>query len=558
MKLLKKSNTVPQTITELRAVVFENREIPTSNSVEFLNPKHPSLLTIDAVGINKKQFNAAVALIKESIQVDKKIVIFGDYDVDGICATAILWQVLFSLYRQKHPKGLNHPVPFIPHREKHGYGITSKAIDEIVADLKPAVIITVDNGIVAHEPIKYAQDLGIQVILTDHHEPEVKNGKPLYPPADCIVHTTQLCGATVGWMLAHALAKSQAEELLDLAAVATIADQVPLLAANRSFARHGLQQLRKSTNVGITELLKSAVVTQENLNETTVGFVLAPRINAMGRLEHGLDALRLLCTQNKKQAQDLAELLTETNVSRQDLTKQMTESAKIQAAESEAEHLIIVESDSFHEGILGLIAGGLAEEFHKPAIAITVGETVAKASARSILGVNIIEILREIQEDLLTVGGHPMAAGFSFIPSNLHDIKTKLYQLAKKHITKENLEKSLLVDCEIAPQLVSVSTITALSEFAPYGMKNPQPIFEIKNLQVISVTAIGKQSEHIKITVIDTSESSATAFHCLGWRMGDRLPEVRKDATITIVGFLEINEWKNKKYPQIILKDFII
>ncbi|MBP7842680.1 single-stranded-DNA-specific exonuclease RecJ [Candidatus Woesebacteria bacterium] len=556
MQWKKKSAKVPQNSDELRQIVFENRAINESDVHEFLNPTFPTELDLKEIGFNVTQFQNAVIYILKAIQEDKKIVIFGDYDVDGICASAILWQVLFKLYRTTHPKGINHPVPFIPHREKHGYGITKGALDEIIEAHGPQLIVTVDNGIVAHEPILYAKEKGIAVILTDHHQPETKNKKQIFPKADFVLHTTQLCGATVAWVLAHALDKNLAEKLLDLAGIATIADQVPLLGANRSFAKYGIIAVQKSKNIGLVALCQSAGINQSEATEGTIGFAIAPRINAIGRLEHGLDALRLLCTQNKKQATDLAQLLTQTNISRQDLTKQMLDDAKLQVTEFADEHICIVFSNQFHEGILGLIAGGLVEEFQKPAIAISIGPDLAKASARSVFGVNIVELLREIQEDLVSVGGHPLAAGFSFLPKNFSMIRDKLFNLARKRITQEQLEKSLSIDCEVPVSLISIKTIESLSEFAPFGMKNPQPVLEVQNLRILEVKSIGKEQEHIKLKVIDAvSSDGAISFDCLGWRMGNLMNELKVADTIAIAGTVDINEWRDKKYPQVVLKD---
>lgn len=555
MKWHKKSSVVPKTIESLLKIVFKNRNIQKEDTEEFLHPKNPLDFSVSQLKISKTEFSEALKLIKKFLKEDKRIVIFGDYDVDGICASAILWQVLFKLYKTHHPEGKKHPVPFIPHREKHGYGITQVAIDEIVTSYDPDLIITVDNGIVAHEAVQYARDKGIAVIITDHHQPEKKGETEIFPPATHIVHTTQLCGATVSWMLAKGLDAEYAEQLLDLAGIATIADQVPLLKANRSFATFGIKALRKSKNLGILELCKVSQVKQTEITEGTIGFVIAPRINAMGRLEHGLDALRLLCTKNKKQAEELASILQATNVTRQDLTKEMLDDAMLQVSEIITENLIIVHSEKYHEGILGLIAGGLSEKYYKPSIAISLGADLAKASARSIQEVNITEILREIRDDLVSVGGHPMAAGFSFLPEKLETIKKRLFQLANEKIKKSQLERGIEVECEIPVQLISVATIESLSEFAPYGMANVQPVFEIKNLKVLEIKKIGKEQEHIKLKVQEFDNSEATAFDCLGWRMSDFYSDLKVNSKISLIGTLDINEWREKKYPQVILKD---
>jgi len=555
MKWHKKSNKVPQNIDELQAIVLKNRSIPKKDVDSYLNPINPTDLKLKDLLIDKKELTESIKLIKKNIKDDNKIVIFGDYDVDGISASAILWQVLFELYKKEHKDGINHPVPFIPHREKHGYGISLIAIDEIIEAHSPKLIITVDNGIVAFEPIKYARQKGIDIILTDHHQPEKNAEKDIFPDANHIVHTTKLCGATVAWIIANQLDTQFAQSLLDLAGIATIADQVPLLGANRSFATYGIRALRKSNNIGIKQLCDLAKVNQAEINEGSVGFKIAPRINAMGRLEHGLDALRLLCTKNKQQAKDLANLLQDTNSERQNLTKDMLSDARSQVDAIVTENIIIVQSQDYHEGILGLIAGGLAERYNKPAIAICMGKDLAKASARSIQGINIVEMLREVRDELTAVGGHPMAAGFSFLPEKFESISSRLFQIANDQIKKSQLEKFIDIDCEIPSKLVSVEPIVSLSKFAPYGMKNEQPIFEVNNLIVLDVKHIGKDNEHLKLKVQNSEDESETSFDCLGWRMSEYKKEIKTGNIISIVGNLDINEWRDRKYPQMILKD---
>jgi single-stranded-DNA-specific exonuclease len=549
------TKNIPKNSLDLQKILLKNRNIAKADQKEFLNPTHPSDLTIKNLGFNVLEFKKAIKIIKKLIKDDEKIVIFGDYDVDGICASSIIWQVLFNLYKKTHPNGLNHPVPFIPHREKHGYGITEIAIDEIISSHSPKMIITVDNGIVAHKAITYAKNKGIQIILSDHHQPEFKQKKPIFPPADFILHSTQLCGASVAWMIAREINSSLANKLLYLAGMATIADQVELLRANRSFALYGLKSLQKSQNPGIQQLCLLAGLQQEAITAGSVGFVLAPRINAMGRLEHGLDALRLLCTQNKNQAKQLATILHETNVVRQDMTKEMLDDASIQANNYKNDNLIIVHSQDYHEGIVGLIAGGLVEKYYKPSIAISVTKNLAKASARSVFGVNIIELLREIQDELVSVGGHPMAAGFSFLPENLDKITQKLIKIFNKKIQKEQLEKLLIIDCVIPTNLINSKVIHSLSNLEPYGMSNPQPVFQTQKLKILETKLIGQEKSHLKLKVVDINETSAIAFDCLGWGMKNLYTQFKKDGIISVVGTLNINKWGEKAYPQIIIKD---
>lgn len=555
MNWKKKSDLVPTTIEELREILLKNRGITKQNLDDFFNSQSPIDLTLKDLEISKNQLDGALKLIKKTINNDKKIVIFGDYDVDGICASAILWQALFKLYRAKHPNGTNHPVPFIPHREKNGYGITTSAVDELIQTFAPQLIITVDNGIVAHDPIAYAREKNIDVILTDHHQPELKEDKPHFPDANFVVFTTKLCGASVAWILARALDKDTAKKTIELAGVATISDQVPLLNANRSFAKAGLDAIKVSKNLGIIELCKAAKLVQAEINEGTVGFVLAPRINAIGRLGHGLEALRLLCTQNQKQAKGLAKILNDTNILRQDMTKLMLEDAVAKVANSSKENILIVNSQKYHEGLIGLIASGLTEKYHKPAIAISIRGELAKASARSVKGINIVEILREIKKDLISVGGHPMAAGFSFLSKNLDNVSDKLLRIARSKISKDKLEKALNIDCELPASMVTVPVSRSVSNFAPFGVKNPRPIFKIKNLKVVSTKILGKENEHFKLKVVDSINDSSETFDCLGWGIADKIENVAVGREIEVAGYLEVNQWKQNKFAQVIIKD---
>lgn len=559
----KKSDTVAQTYAEFEQVLLQNRNIFSKDSQAFFNPSSPLELQASQVGIEKKTLILAAAIILQAILDNKKIVIFGDYDADGICASAVLWESLYAIFVATHAQSKNFPVPFIPDREKHGYGISIVAVDEIIQIHNPDLIITVDNGIVAHEAAQYVQERGIQLIITDHHEPEYKTETELLlPQADCVVHSTQLCGASVAWMLVkeieHKYQKKQNsftmthETSLDLVGIATIADQVPLFEANRSFATYGLVALKKTKRVGLQKLFNYCQITQNDITEWSVGFGIAPRINAMGRLEHGIDALRLLCSKKPIQAEKYAQLLNTTNQKRQDLTKNMVADAKTQVLEKLEENIIIVYSSEYHEGILGLIAGGLTETYSKPAIAISLAGEFAKASARSIPGVNIVKILREIKNELIAVGGHPMAAGFSFETQKLEQITQSLYDIAKKEINPEDLQRSLRVDCEVAHTLLTLETTEKLQKFGPFGMGNPQPQIQVSEIEVLEIKTIGKDNSHVKFTL---GSDSIEKINAIGWKMAHTVTTIKVGELITVVGGLDINEWNNTKSVQFTLKD---
>lgn len=537
----------PKNKEELLEVLFKNREI--TDREHFTHPPHPSTFTPTSVGINEEQLAVAVKRILEAVAKKQKILIYGDYDADGICATTVLWKTLNSLGADA--------VPFIPIREKHGYGISSRALPDI-EEIKPELIITVDNGIVAHSTFATLAEKGYDCILTDHHQPEVdtETQLPYYPQALAIVHTTALCGTTVAWMLSKELSSYTVNDLLDLCAIASVADQVLMLNANRSFVYHGLQTLRTTDRLGILELCAVAGIQQSEITSYSIGYQIGPRINAMGRIAHGMDALRLLCTESKNQAVRLAASLQQTNVNRQDLTMEMYQDALIQAHEQTDQKLIFVYSVDYHEGVIGLIAGKLTETFAKPAIALSINGETAKASARSIAGVSIIDLLRAVREDLLEVGGHPLAGGFSVLSEKIEIVKNRLHQLARAAITDTDLQPILSPECVLDFSLILPETIKEIQVFEPYGQGNPKPYFIVKNLRVRSIQTIGKEGQHRKFLFCSaTSEPAQNKdIVALWWNIPTGL-EINPDQEVEIVASLELNSYKGRISTQLIVKD---
>ncbi len=536
------SSRVPGSLPELIDILIANRQV--NDAPSFFSPPHPNEITAQAVGIDPKELDRAVALCVAVGQQGKTIVIFGDYDADGICATATLWQCL-------HAAGIR-AFPFIPDRHRHGYGLTVKGIDELIEQYHPDLLITVDNGIVAHDALQYAAERNLQVIVSDHHQKEVDGtGVPLPIEAAAVIHTTALCGTTVAWMLGRALHAEAALNALDLAALATIADQVPLVAHTRAFAFHGLEALRESTRPGLLALLTLAGIEQATLTEQEVSFGLAPRINAMGRLSHGLDALRLLCTQQETTAEKLAMRLQTTNTERQDLTKEQFAEALRQVEGMTDEHVLVAYSSSFHEGVIGLIASKLTEKFHKPSIVMAVKEQVVKGSARSVRGVNITTLLRSVREELLEVGGHPMAGGFSLEAQKITVFSKKLQEKAREEIVAESLEQTTQPECILPFPLCSVKTVEKLRSFAPFGSGNTKPIFLFPQVIVTAAQTLGRDGNHIKLTLQDGAGAMLTA---LWWGGAEACEAFPIGSVVDVVAELTINEWKQKKTPQLIVK----
>ncbi|MEX0895367.1 MAG: single-stranded-DNA-specific exonuclease RecJ [Patescibacteria group bacterium] len=538
------SKKKPQNSAELKKVLLSNRGI--TYQTTFFSP--PELLTISAeqVGIDQMQLNQAVARIQAAIDAKEKVVIYGDYDADGISATAVLWQALHAAGAQI--------TPFIPKRDVHGYGLSIAGIDEVEREYAPDLVITVDNGIVAAPAIVELKKRGIEVIITDHHQPEQDKALRAKITKNSVaqVHTTQLCGTGVAWFLAREFSEEMAVFGMDLVGLATIADQVPLVDWNRAAALHGLEALRTTQRVGLLALADQAKVDLKSLTSTGVGYTLAPRINAMGRLAHGLDALRLLCTNQVVTANRLAAILSETNVDRQELTSDQFELALSLAADQSDWPVTIVAHQDFHEGVVGLLAGRLVEKLHKPALVIQIGEQLAKGSARSVAGVNVVELLRNVREHLVDVGGHPMAAGFSLEPDKLEQFIVAISTAATERIGTEPQEETVAVECELDPELVTLDTIEMIETFAPFGMANSEPLFLINNVPILRTRVFGREEQHCSMQFASVGQTKVEAIF---WNESSVVIENhRAGGEASIVGKLSINNWKNRRSAQVIAR----
>lgn len=544
------SSLVPKSLEEVIPILLQNRGI--QDSASFFKPENPLTFSPKYVGIDPEYMKVAVERLQKARDKQEKVIIFGDYDADGICSTAVMWLALREF-------GIE-ALPFIPHREKHGYGVSDKAIDEILQAGTPDLIVTVDNGIVAHAALKRLKEAGVDVIVTDHHSLELdKSGKPHLPEAVAVVHTTKLCGTTVAWMLAKEVLSEDTKtsslvgELLDLCGIATIADQVPLQAANRSFAYFGIQTLRKTQRPGLLALCMQAQIKPSEISTYHINYVLGPRINAMGRLEHGMNALRLLCTKNPSNAAELAKIVSDVNTRRQELTDDLLQHAINQAEKQKDDNILIVADPEYHEGIIGLIAGRLSELYYKPAVAISIGESTVKGSARSVPGINITDLIRLTKDELLSVGGHPLAAGFGAELDRLEVVTKNLKALAKEHVAAELLHPTLTVDIKLPGELITTDLATELLRWEPVGQGNQKPLFVLDKMEVLSVFAMGRDNRHLKL-VVKSGDDSAP-LHTVGWGLGEKATLIQVGQVISLAGHVEINEYKGRRNVQIVVKD---
>ncbi len=528
-----------ENVDDLIQTLLENRQI--ENTEDFLQPKAPDELKPAEIGFDVKQLQLAVKRLKQAIDNQEKVVIYGDYDADGIIASSIVWLTLSHL-------GLT-AVPFIPNREEHGYGLSIKALKQIQEKYKPDLIVTVDNGITAAEALEWAKKNDLEVIVTDHHQPEKK-----LPPAQAIVHSTQISGAGVAWFLMKQFAPDFVLGLIDLAAIATITDMLPLTGANRSFVKFGLRMLRNSQRAGLKALYEAAKIDPNRVSTYTIGFLIGPRINAAGRIANGIEAMRLLCTNSLPAARKIARKLDKINRTRQDLTDEHLAIALEQSEQFQNKKIIIISSEEFHEGVIGLLAGKLTEKFYKPAIVIAQTDDLIKASARSVSGLNITNLLREAGDLLISVGGHELAAGFSAEAANLDKLRDKLESLAAENITQEMLEPELKVDLLIEPKLMKKDTVQALYSLAPYGIGNRAPVFGLEQVELISAATMGRDNDHLRLS-LQINDEEYQHLTAVGWNLGHLSVELKDKHKIDAAFNLEINRWRGKEKLQLKIKD---
>lgn len=528
-------------------ILLKGRGITTAEKKkEFFNPVLPEKITLRALGLNKTAIEKGIVRIKKAKKNKEKIIVYGDYDADGITGTAILWETLYALETDT--------MPYIPDRFTEGYGLNPETITKLKIDHPNlGLIISVDNGIVANKAVGKANKLGIDVIITDHH----KKGKT-YPKAFTLIHATKIGGAALAWIFAREIrkklkiSKSKFEigDGLDLAAIGTIADQIPLLGPNRSFVKYGLTALNKTIRPGLLALFKEASVKRGAIGTYTIGFIVAPRINAMGRLQHAMGALRLLCTKNATQAEEFAHFLGKTNSERQKIVEEVTIHAK-NAVKETMETSILVVHESYHEGVIGLVASRLVEKYYRPTIVISQGEEVSKASARSIPGFNMIDSLQKLDKLLIEVGGHPMAAGFSIKTSNIDKFTKAFDKETKLVLDEELLRRRLKIDLELNFSLLSKKLAETLSTFEPTGSGNLAPVFVTNGVTVVDARAVGKTGTHLKLKL----QENGKVLDTIAFGFGHLSPKLAPGSLIDIAYNLEENEWNGMVNLQLKAKD---
>jgi single-stranded-DNA-specific exonuclease len=535
-------------ISPLVATLLVNRGMDSVEAARhFLFPNEQSFH--DPYLLN--DMDKAVARIKQAIEREEQILIFGDYDADGVSSTTILMKTL---------RELGAKVQFyIPNRFTEGYG-PNEAAFRYAAKSGVRLIITVDTGISALHEANVAKELGIDLIITDHHEPG-----PEYPMALAIIHPKlrestypfrDLAGVGVAFKLAHALYGFVPEHLLDIAVIGTIADLVSLTDENRLIAQRGIEQLKKTSNLGIQAIFKLAKVVPANINEDTVGFLLGPRINAAGRLDSADIAVHLLLTEDPFEAESMAEEMEELNQQRQALVAKIAEEA-IKEVEDHYpvsdNSVLVVGKEGWNAGVIGIVASKLVDRFYRPTIVLSYDNEkgVAKGSARSIAGFDLFENLSTCRDILPHFGGHPMAAGMTLRLEDIDDLRNRLNALAQEQLTAEDFTPVVQIDRAIEIDEVELSSIEELQKLAPYGVDNPKPKVMLSEVNISGIRKIGAEQTHLKVTL----EKSSTSLDGVGFGLGHLFDHISPHSKLSVIGQLAINEWNNTRKPQIFLED---
>jgi len=525
-------------------ILLENRGIENEkDKEEFFTPKHPEKIELKELEISEQPIKEAIERIKVAKKNNEGILIYGDYDADGVAATAILWEALHGSEFDVHP--------YIPDRFADGYGLNSSRVEKLLTEF-PSIklIITVDNGIVANKEIEKIRKSGVDIIVTDHHQISEK-----LPDATAVIHTDKIAGSAVSWVLARELYKAGVVQNLpsvDLAAIGTISDVMPLLGANRAFVKHGLEELNQMKRPGIVQLCVQANINADELGVYEIAFVIAPRINSMGRLSSALDSLRLVCTLNQNNAQKLATILSTTNAERQKIVDEVLVQAISQAKKLKSPAIIIYH-ESYHEGVIGLAASKLVEKFYRPAIVISTGDKIAKASARSIAGFNMIENIRKTEHLLLQCGGHSMAAGFSIAPEKIEEFIETFNANSLDVLTEDILQRSLDIDTEVKFDLLNEDLVDELKKFEPTGNGNKQPVFATTDVKIERFKTVGQEDKHLKLTL----SQGDRRFDAIAFGLGYLASELHEGDLVNAAYCLEENVWNGKTSLQLKIKDIV-
>ena len=495
----------------------------------------------------------AVDRISQAIDRGEKIMVYGDYDVDGTTAVALV----FSFLRQSHP----HCIYYIPDRNDEGYGISTKGIDQAKAE-NVSLIIALDCGIKAKDKVSYAQTLGIDFIICDHHLPgeELPNAVAILDPKqpDCSYPFKDLCGCGIGFKLIQALNSVQGGVLediipfVDLVAMAIAADIVPMVGENRILTHFGIQQIQENPRLGIRFFISEI---KRDINVSDLVFVLAPRINGAGRIKHGSHAVSLLLSEDKEEALSRARVIELFNSERKELDQKITAQAFDQINQNQEEEFYstVVFQPDWHKGVLGIVASRLIETHYRPTVVFAASGDYYTGSVRSVKGVDVYQILAACKEHIVQFGGHRYAAGLTIKPEEYLPFKKAFESAVKKHIEPKQRIPSIVYDLEISLNKITPKFYRIMAQMAPFGPGNMRPVFFTKNcLDGGGTKAVGADQSHLKLEVIDDTKGSLTG---IGFGMANHISKIKSRDLFQILYSVDENKFRGTKSLQLKLND---
>lgn len=504
-----------------------------------------------------KDIDKAVTRIRKAIKGRERIAVYGDFDVDGLAATAILLETIRALG--------GDVIPYIPDRLYEGYGLNKPALRSL-ARKGIGLVITADCGIRSVEEARYARQLGLDLIITDHHSigPEIPPALAVINPkrVDCPYPFKDLAGAGVAFKLSQALLLANRQvpisslserepEFYDLVALGTVADVVPLTGENRTLAVRGLRSLNSPTRPGLRALMQVAGISPGEIDSYAISFILGPRLNAPGRLTTAMLSLELLMSREEARALELAKELDRWNRQRQKLMNEQLEKARSRALEALEKGLVIMVGDeSFAPGVVGLVASKLAEEFYRPAIVMELSPERSRGSARSIPEFDITAALDQCADLLLKYGGHAAAAGLTLETRNLPALKARLEEIARENLKGMELIPTLNIDAETSLDQITPVLCRYISRLEPFGYANPEPLFLTRRVRVREYRLVGEESRHLRLNLSWASQN----WVAIGFKMGPRAGEIRE--FMDIVYTPKLSRWGNQEGVELHLKDF--
>lgn len=543
--LSKKINISPEI-----SQILNNRGIENEKDAEiFMNPsleylRDPFLM---------KDMKKSTERIKKAIENKERIYIYGDYDVDGVSSTSILY-----LYF----KSIGFPVKYyIPNRLEEGYGINEDAIKKIHDD-GCDLIITVDCGITSVKEVELANELGIDVIITDHHEcqSEIPDAYAIVNPKqeDCNYPFDMLCGCGVAFKMIQALTdeeefKTSMFDYLEIVTLATICDIVPLIDENRIIVKNGLKLMKEGKNLGLRELIKVCGIETNKIGSSHIGFSIGPRINASGRLGYSYLGVQLFTTDNEDEAKEIANILEGKNIERQMIESKMYKEAEEILSSDERfkdDKVLVIAKEGWQHGIIGIVASKLTEKYYKPTILLTIEDGEATGSARSIKGFSIFDALVSCKDLMNKFGGHEQAAGLALDAKNIDELRLRINEIADYNLSKEDLIEHIKVEYELKEDSATLDLVDNLHKLEPFGLSNPSPRFIMRDLLLTNIFKMGKNKQHLKIIV-----ENKKSYECVGFNMAYLADNFQLGDKVDILFQVDENNYNNERKVQFLLKD---